>query len=61
MKTAQAAEVKIPFSSLLRDMKAGKYGKEKTSPKRQLGTLEGKMSVSFSDDYKMTDEELINL
>jgi antitoxin (DNA-binding transcriptional repressor) of toxin-antitoxin stability system len=33
----------------------------KKSKKRQLGTLEGKMSVTFSDDFAMTDEELINL
>jgi prevent-host-death family protein len=37
------------------------YEKWKKSQKRQLGTLEGKISVSFSDDFKMTDEELINL
>jgi len=24
-----------------------------------LGALEGKMSVSFSDDFEMTDEELV--
>ena len=28
--------------------------------KRQLGSLEGKMSVAFSDDFKISDEELIN-
>jgi len=28
---------------------------------RQLGTLEGKMSVIFAEDFKMSDEELINL
>jgi hypothetical protein len=29
--------------------------------KRQLGTLEGKMSVNFAEDFAMTDGELINL
>jgi len=29
--------------------------------KRKLGTLEGKLSVIFADDFSMTDEELINL
>jgi len=29
--------------------------------KRQLGTLEGKMSVKFAKDFAMNDEELINL
>ena len=37
------------------------YTKWEKSQKRQLGTLEGKMSVSFRDDFKMTDEELVNL
>lgn len=29
--------------------------------KRKFGILEGKASVVFADDFKMTDEELINL
>ena len=37
------------------------YEKWKKSMKRQLGTLEGKMSVEFSENFSMTDEELINL
>ena len=36
------------------------YEKWKRSQKRQLGALEGKMTVSFSKDFTMTDEELIN-
>ena len=36
------------------------YEKWKKNQKRQLGTLEGKMSVKFADDFYMTDEELIN-
>ena len=37
------------------------YEKWKKNKKRQLGTLEGKMSVVFAKDFSMTDEELINL
>ena len=37
------------------------FEKWKKSQKRQLGTLEGKMSVEFAEDFAMTDEELINL
>jgi hypothetical protein len=29
--------------------------------KRNLGLLEGKAKVVFADDFKMTDEELVNL
>jgi len=37
------------------------YEKWKKNQKRQLGTLEGKMSVEFAEDFAMTDEELLNL
>jgi antitoxin (DNA-binding transcriptional repressor) of toxin-antitoxin stability system len=37
------------------------YEKWKRSQKRQLGALEGRMSVKFADDFSMTGEELINL
>lgn len=37
------------------------YEQWRKKQKRQLGTLEGKMSVNFSKDFAMTDEELINL
>ena len=37
------------------------YEKWKKSQKRQLGTLEGKMSVTFGEDFKMTEEEFTNL
>ena len=62
MKALQSAKVKTPFS--LQKVKAGNeiaitYGKKKQ--KGQLGTLEGKMSVEFANDFAMTDEELINL
>ena len=36
------------------------YKKWKKNQKRQLGTLEGKISISFSKNFTMTDEELIN-
>jgi prevent-host-death family protein len=36
------------------------YEKWKKSQKRQLGTLEGKITVEFAKDFSMTDEELIN-
>ncbi|MGI8811338.1 MAG: type II toxin-antitoxin system Phd/YefM family antitoxin [Pyrinomonadaceae bacterium] len=29
--------------------------------KRKLGILDGKMKVVFADDFKMTEEEFINL
>lgn len=35
--------------------------KQKRKKKRKLGILDGKMKVVFADDFKMTDEELINL
>ena len=37
------------------------YEKWKKNQKRQLGTLAGKASVHFADNFAMTDEELINL
>jgi len=37
------------------------YEQWKINQKRRLGTLEGKVSVQFAEDFAMTDEELINL
>jgi prevent-host-death family protein len=37
------------------------YEKWKKGQKRELGTLEGKMSVTFAKEFAMTDEELITL
>jgi prevent-host-death family protein len=50
------------------------YGKKKTpvaklvpiknkqkAAKRKLGAWEGKVTVTFASDFKMTDEELFNL
>ena len=28
--------------------------------KREIGFLDGKVTIEFSDDYEMTDEELIS-
>jgi len=36
------------------------YEKWKKTQKRQLGSLEGKMSAVFAEDFKITDEELFN-
>ncbi|HQZ95748.1 MAG TPA: hypothetical protein PLP21_05485 [Pyrinomonadaceae bacterium] len=35
--------------------------KQKKKGKRKLGILEGKARVVFADDFKMTEEEFINL
>ena len=48
-KKNQAIAVIIPYKKWIKNQK------------RQLGTLEGKMTVAFSRTFKMTDEELINL
>jgi antitoxin (DNA-binding transcriptional repressor) of toxin-antitoxin stability system len=37
------------------------YKKPGKKKKRKLGLLKGKGSVKFMPDFKMTDEELINL
>jgi prevent-host-death family protein len=37
------------------------YEKWKNPKKRQLGTLEGRMSVRFAANFSMTDDELVNL
>jgi antitoxin (DNA-binding transcriptional repressor) of toxin-antitoxin stability system len=37
------------------------YEKWKKSRVRQLGTLEGKMTAEFANEFEMTDEELISL
>lgn len=35
--------------------------KQKTKKRRKLGILDGKMKIVFADDFKMTDEEYIDL
>jgi len=37
------------------------YERWKNGQKRVLGTLEGRMSVTFADDFAMADEELVSL
>jgi antitoxin (DNA-binding transcriptional repressor) of toxin-antitoxin stability system len=37
------------------------YKAWKKSKKRQLGSLEGKVTVKFSKDFSIGDEELVNL
>jgi prevent-host-death family protein len=37
------------------------YEKWKKNRKRQLGILEGKMSVVFADEFAITDKELFNI
>ena len=79
MRIVQSAKAKAHFSSILRDVEAGKevaitYGKKKQTiaviipyekwkkgQERQLGTLEGKMSVVFTGRFAMTDEEIVSL
>jgi hypothetical protein len=46
--------------SFFYEAKQGMDGLKK-KPKRELGTLKGKGSVTFAEDFKMTDEELVNL
>jgi antitoxin (DNA-binding transcriptional repressor) of toxin-antitoxin stability system len=36
------------------------YEQWKKTKKRELGTLKGKGTVTFSKNFKMTDEEFIN-
>jgi antitoxin (DNA-binding transcriptional repressor) of toxin-antitoxin stability system len=36
------------------------YQSWKNSGKRKLGTLKGKASVTFADNFSMTDEELLS-
>jgi prevent-host-death family protein len=36
------------------------YEQWKKNKKRRLGTLKGKVSVVFAEDFAMSDEELIN-
>ena len=47
-KKHEAVAVIIPFD------------KYKKSNKRVLGTLQGKATVTFADDWHITDEELLN-
>lgn len=35
--------------------------KQKKKKKRKIGILDGKMEIVFADNFKMTDEELLDL
>jgi len=50
-KKKQKVAVIVPYD---------KWAESQKRHKRQLGTLEGKMSVSFAEDFKMSDEEFLN-
>ncbi len=70
-------EFKMHFSDVLKQLKSGEevavtYGKKKEvvgyfrsvktqKPKRKLGILEGKVSITFSPDWEMTTEEFLGL
>ena len=76
MKTITVGEFKTHFSEVLEQVKSGEkiavtYGKKKEiagyfisqipeQPKSKLGILEGKAKVTFSQDFKMTEEEFLN-
>jgi len=77
MKTMSVGEFKTHFSEVLEQVKAGEefavtYGKKKQvvgyflpekhdQPKIKLGIAEGKAKFTFSDDFKMTEEEFLGL
>ncbi len=35
--------------------------KQKTKKKRKIGIMDGKLKIVFADNFKMTDEELLDL
>lgn len=35
--------------------------KQKNKKKRKIGIMDGKMEIVFADNFKMTDEELLDL
>lgn len=37
------------------------FSENQNKTERKLGILEGKYQVTFADDFKMTEEELVNL
>jgi antitoxin (DNA-binding transcriptional repressor) of toxin-antitoxin stability system len=77
MKTMTVGEFKTHFSDVIDQIQAGEeiavtYGKKKEvigyfSPKKQqkpkikLGIMEGKAKAIFGPDFKMTEEELLDL
>ncbi|MFT4205355.1 MAG: hypothetical protein QM610_15730 [Chitinophagaceae bacterium] len=77
MQTLSVGEFKANFSEVLKKVLAGEevgisYGKKKevvaklvpkTSKKlkRKIGILEGKAKATFGKDFKITEEEFLNL
>jgi hypothetical protein len=77
MKTMTVGAFKAEFSSVIERVKKGEeiavtYGKKKEiigyfmagatkKKKRKLGILEGKASVRFSKNFKITEEALLGL
>src|ERR1700759_576283 len=75
MKTMSATDFKKYFSKLLKQMTAGEtivvtdhqthevignFVREfSAKPKRRLGILEGKVTVTFAPDWRMTTEEFL--
>src|SRR6185503_13105768 len=75
MKTMSATDFRKNFSKLLKQMAAGEtivvtddqthevignFVREfSAKPKRRLGILEGKATVTFAPDWKMTTEEFL--
>ena len=60
MTTIQLLETNTYLPSILKnvEMENGLVNKNNIKKtKRQLGTLEGKVTVKFADDFKITDEE----
>jgi len=64
MTTIQLLETNTYIPSILENVerKNGLVNKNNIKKtKRQLGTLEGKVTVKFADDFKITDEVLMDL
>ncbi|OHD69876.1 MAG: prevent-host-death protein [Spirochaetes bacterium RBG_16_49_21] len=37
------------------------FHEEEVKKERKIGLLDGKVAIKFADDFKMTEEELLNL
>ena len=64
MEILQLTKTKNHFSAMKNNVEViDKFAAvdENSNIKRELGTLEGKMSVIFDKDFAISDEKLINL
>ncbi|MCL2100707.1 MAG: hypothetical protein FWH22_03205 [Fibromonadales bacterium] len=69
MKTLEVAGAKTKFSSVMEDVLLGEefalhFDEKqvwKNTKKREIGTLEKKGSIEFSENWHISDEELCNL